>query len=104
MTNSTWLSIRYRDFYDVPRCILVEYRGRHYLFDCPFDDSSDEYPDRYTVYALSTESLSDINTVDWNQISRKGTPIGDVLVSDVEFDETKRQAISAKIFDGLKLV
>ena len=32
-----WIPIRYRDFYDVPRAVVVEFRGKLYLFDSLFD-------------------------------------------------------------------
>jgi len=47
-----WATIRYRDFYDVPRIFITVHDGKQYLFDCPFDDDLDEYSDRYRVYQL----------------------------------------------------
>lgn len=41
-----WLPITYRDYYDVPRMLVVRFEGQAYLFDCPFDVALDEYPDR----------------------------------------------------------
>jgi hypothetical protein len=45
-----WAPIRYRDFYDLPRIFITSYNGQDYLFDCPFDDELDDYPDSYRVY------------------------------------------------------
>ena len=52
MNNETWAPIRYRDFYDVPRIFLANYRGRLYLFDCPFDEETEDFPDFYHVYTM----------------------------------------------------
>jgi hypothetical protein len=47
-----WTAICYRDFYDVPRLFLTAYHGEQYLFDCPFDEELNDYPDRYRVYQM----------------------------------------------------
>ena len=47
-----WLPIRYRDFWDVPRLIVVETEGRVLLLDSAFDDVLDEFSPEYTVYDL----------------------------------------------------
>ena len=54
--TTTWLPIRYRDFYDLPRAVVVEFRDEMYLFDCLFDREIDEYESTYTVYLLPTSS------------------------------------------------
>jgi hypothetical protein len=43
---------RYVDFYDVPRAIVLSYKGKLLLLDSPFDDKLDDYPDSYSVYEL----------------------------------------------------
>ena len=35
----------YGDFYDIPHQFLVMWRGRLILFDGPFDEALDDYPD-----------------------------------------------------------
>ena len=54
------LPFRYVDFYDVPRVIVLRYKGKLLLLDSPFDDKLDDYPDTYFVYELpeSVEALS----------------------------------------------
>jgi len=42
LTTTDWLSIRYRDFYDIPRAVVVEWCDLLYLFDCPFDEEADD--------------------------------------------------------------
>lgn len=100
MTGS-WLPIRYRDFYDVPRMLIVEYVGHLYLFDAPFDDEADEYSDRFTVYRLPDESRSKVELDSWAELPGDGEAIGQVPMEDVEFDETKRQLMSAHVFRDL---
>ncbi|MBI3437578.1 MAG: hypothetical protein HY054_02795 [Proteobacteria bacterium] len=41
--SSEWLPIRYRDFWDLPRAFSVDYDGKTYFFDCPFNESIDDY-------------------------------------------------------------
>ena len=38
-----WATIRYRDFYDIPRIFIVTLNGKLFLFDCAFDDEIDDY-------------------------------------------------------------
>ena len=44
--------IEYLGFWDVPRNFLVRFQGKSYLFDCPFDDDLDDYPESYSVYSF----------------------------------------------------
>jgi hypothetical protein len=48
----------YRDFFDVPRALILEHAGAVYFFDCPFDHSADEYPGFYRVYEMAEEDFS----------------------------------------------
>jgi len=41
-----WLSFSYRDFYDVPRAIVVWWRDAAYYLYCPLDSSNDDYSAR----------------------------------------------------------
>ncbi|MBB4637844.1 hypothetical protein [Longimicrobium terrae] len=86
-----WLPIRYRDFYDVPRLIVVTLATRNYLLDCPFDDNLDDYPDKYQIYVL--ESLEGLQDADWRNFADQGRWIGDVEVDAIEFDSSRRAAI-----------
>src|SRR4051794_29503381 len=47
-----WVPIQYREFYDRPRMIVAEYRGRSYLFNCSFDEALDDYSPDYAVFVL----------------------------------------------------
>lgn len=46
------INFRYGEFWDVPRIFVVEHEGQLWLFDCPFSDELDDYPDEYAVYLL----------------------------------------------------
>jgi len=95
------LRIQYREFYDVPRMVVVEYRGGRYLFDSQFDQERDEYPDEYIVYLLAPEVPADIKGISWEDLASKGEPIGTVPISSMEFDPTRRVTISARALESL---
>jgi hypothetical protein len=96
-----WAPIRYRDFYDLPRIFITSYNGQDYLFDCPFDDERDDYPDSYRVYQLPALSKEDLQG-SWEHLSGLAVNfLGEVPVAEVQFDPTKRERINATIFRDL---
>lgn len=101
MKSVDWLPIRYRDFYDIPRMIIVAYRDELYLFDSPFDAKADEYSDWFTVYRLPSSIGERVDEESWEGLPGSGEKIGRVATSDVEFDPSKRRSISSAVFDGL---
>ncbi|HWQ32270.1 MAG TPA: hypothetical protein VNQ79_05250 [Blastocatellia bacterium] len=97
----SWTAIRYRDFYDLPRIFITTYQGRQYLFDCPFDDELDDYPDSYSVYELPALSKAELQG-SWEQLSALATAfLGRIPVARVQFDPTKRASINTAIFSEL---
>ncbi|HEX9244090.1 MAG TPA: hypothetical protein VF875_16725 [Anaeromyxobacter sp.] len=86
----TWLPITYREFYDVPRVFTVAVRGEWLLFDCPFDEASDEYGTDYIVYALPVPPPS---TGSWAGLAGSAHQRGTIGVSAVTFDSTKRTCV-----------
>ena len=86
-----WASIRYRDFYDVPRAFVVEKDGNRYFFTSEFDEAGDEYSDTYRVYRLTPDAL--LAEGAWDAPSMGGALVGEVPVSSVRFDETRRKAV-----------
>jgi hypothetical protein len=98
-----WLPIRYRDFYDVPRAVVVEFRGHMYLLDCLFDHDIDDYEAEYTVYRLPDDFADSIEMMSWTDLGHHGTRVGALEVSKVVFDPTKRGAISDDMFQLLGL-
>jgi hypothetical protein len=96
-----WAAIYYRDFWDVPRIFHLADGGRSYLFDCPFDDESEDYPDEYHVYLMPPLTATDL-TGSWAGLFRKAVAeIGRVPISAVQFDPTRRQFVDASILDTL---
>jgi hypothetical protein len=89
---SDWIDLlSYREFCDVPRMFIVSVGGRTLLFDCAFDDESDEYSPHYLVYELSNLN-SDALPDDWTELRHEGSiQIGRIPVHSVLFDETKRR-------------
>jgi len=96
-----WLPIRlYRDFYDVPRAFLVERAGTVLLFDCPFDDAADDYPDRYRVYRMPPDALTTAAQGSWVELWRQGQFLTEVPVAAVQFDTTRRVAADVPSLDA----
>lgn|SRR5438046_1164081 len=96
------LTIQYRDFYDVPRIFLVNHRGTLYLFDCPFDQDLDEYPDIYRVFVLPSDPCSDLSG-SWDDLASRATAyLGEVPVKSVQFDSTRRREIETDVIDELE--
>jgi len=98
MSVGSWLPIRYRDFYDVPRLVVVKYHGCLYIFDSPFDDELDDYADHFTVYRQPESAIARLDDPSWAGLSSGGEEVGRVAVADVEFDETKRESVSDSVF------
>src|ERR1044072_2025687 len=97
-----WLSIQYRGFWDVPLVFLALYDREQYLFDCPFNEQSEEYDDHYNIYLLP-EIEEDELPADWTKLNQRSERyLGKVPVRDVHFDPTRREAIDATILDELK--
>lgn len=96
------IPIRYGSFWDVPRAILLHYRGKSLLLESPFDEDLDEYSGRYEVYQLPDET-------DWAMEPRgpwiadevPRSLIGHILVSEVVFDSTMREALDPACLDAL---
>lgn len=101
---TSWLPIRYRGYWDIPRIFLVRQAGQLFLFDCPFDHDLDDYPDHFTVYRLP--DIADEDTPDdWTTLpGRAVRTLGRVPTAAVRFDPTRRAAIDAATFDALRPV
>lgn len=94
-----WTPIQYRGFWDVPRIFLVRHSARLFLFDCPFDEAVEDYPDEYTVYELPFDADADLPK-DWTELpARAVARLSEVPVSAVRFDPTRRQAIDAAVLE-----
>ena len=98
---ATWSPIRYRDFWDFPRIFITDYRGKWFLFDCAFDEELEDYPNSYKV-SLITPPSEEMLEGSWECLPQLSVQVlGDIPIANVEFDSTKRQAISSTILDEL---
>ena len=101
MSTDQWIPIRYRDFYDIPRAFVIEAHGRHFFFDCPFDDVLDDYPDRYAIYSLDPSVVAELETISWSSLSERGQHLGDLSIHDVEFEPTRRRFVNGSVMQHL---
>lgn len=97
----TWTSIRYRDFYDIPRAFLVEHDGSLFFFDGGFEERIDDYPESFRVYRVAPQPAEKLDAGSWEDLPSLGTFVGEVPTNSVKFDDTKRAAIDDSIFDLL---
>jgi hypothetical protein len=97
------ISFRYAGFYDVPRFILLRHRGQAIYLQSPFDDNLDEYPDVYSAYQVPNEiAESVLGGGDWTPLTNATLQlIGEIPISTVMFDPTKRRTLDAACLDGL---
>lgn len=102
--NPNWIPIRYRDFYDVPRMVVVQFGEAHYLFESAFDQEADDYSDWYTIYRLSSDGVDALEEPSWDELPKFGDVIGRAAVSDVHFDPSKQRSLDAAIFRQLDTV
>jgi len=106
MNETFWLPIKYHEFYDVPRSIVVQHNNVLYLLESSFNDNTDEYSSVFKVYRLPIELWDQLDTLDmrsWNDLRLAGVYIGEVPVANVELDETKRAFLHKSTFQVLGL-
>jgi hypothetical protein len=93
--------IRYRELWDVPRMFLATYRGRTVLFDCPFDEATEDYADSYRVYLMPELSEADL-AGSWAELPGRAVAfLGEVSLAQVRFDSTRRKEVDASLLDEL---
>jgi hypothetical protein len=91
---------QYVEFYDVPRCITLRYRKRLYLLQSAFDESLDDYPATYSIYVLPESVEDSLKKGSWEFLSTMQiTCIGQVQISEVRFDSSKRKELDASFLD-----
>jgi hypothetical protein len=98
---SAWVDINYRGFWDVPRIFFVRHGGQLYLFDCPFDDVIEDYPETYAVY--EKPELTELDYAgSWAHLADKAVRrIGEVPLDNVKFDPTLRRQIDMAVLTAL---
>ncbi len=95
------IPIEIREFWDVPRIFLAPYQGKLFLFDCVFDETTEDFPDYYQVYQLPDLRREDL-AGSWAQLSTKAVhSFGKVPIQRISFDPMKRRQIGSTILDEL---
>ncbi len=98
---NTWNPIRYRGFWDVPRIFLASYKGRVFLFDCAFDENTEDYPEQYRVYILPYLAEEEL-VHSWDKLHLKALQyLGEVPLNRIRFDPTRRREIDSAILEEL---
>ncbi len=101
MSTKGWVPIIYREVWDVPRIFLVKYGNGFFLFDCPFDEATEDYPDVYHVYLMPPLTDQEL-AGSWGHLPERAIEhLVDLPISNVQFDPTKRQSLDAALLDEL---
>jgi hypothetical protein len=90
----------YGGFYDVPRCLVLRYRGKRFLLQSAFDEDLDEYSTDYSVYVVPESADDSSPACSQEFLSR--TPlsrIGQIPIDQVTFDSTRRKELDASILN-----
>lgn len=83
--------VSYRDFYDVPRCILAkDDGGEFWILDCVFVDEVDDYSSHYAMYSVGRDEQGASEAMHEHLAGRTGTVRCRIEVSRLNFDPTKR--------------
>jgi hypothetical protein len=101
VSMNDWVSFNYRDFYDVPRMLILTFKDKVLLLESPFSEEKDEYPNKYAVYELPQLSEEELSGSWENLTSKALSYLGEIPVETVEFDPTRRKQINATAFDNL---
>ena len=87
-----WVGFEYRDFFDVPRSIVLSLEDGLVLLESAFSDAESDYSEHYQLYLLPADtdlsgSWSDLAT---SAIRR----LGAIPVSRVQFDPSGRRLLN----------
>lgn len=88
-----WVGFDYREFFDVPRSIVVELEDdRLLLLESSFSDERSEYSDDYHLYLLPRDvDLSG----SWRRLSAAAlSRLGTIPVAHIQFDATRRRLLN----------
>jgi hypothetical protein len=94
--------ILYSGFYDRPLAFVVSYAGIQYLFWRVFDDLLDDYPNAYKVFVLPELTADEIMR-SWQKLPELALRyLGEVRVSQIEFDPSYRKGIDTRVLETLR--
>lgn len=87
-----WVGFDYREFFDVPRSIVLPLEDRLLLLESTFSDEESEYSADYELYLLPRDiDLSG----SWRQLSTAAIRrLGAIPVAHVQFDATRRRLLN----------
>ena len=87
-----WVGFEYREFFDVPRSIVLPLEDRLLLLESAFSDEESNYSDDYELYLLPRDiDLSG----SWRQLSAAAVRrLGAIPVAHVQFDATRRRLLN----------
>lgn len=90
------IPIQYGEFYDFPRQIEFQYKGKWYFLRSEFDEEKDDYNDYYHVYLFPFRSEEEIkaNPCYWMKLGREHY-LGQIPIADLGLDETRRRSMDA---------
>lgn len=99
--TSPKVSFIYREFYDVPRMIILSRGNLRILLESAFDTEADEYSDTYKVFVLPNISEEDLRG-SWEALASTATGLlGEISVNDLDFDTSRRKEINPILIDNL---
>ena len=87
-----WVGFEYREFFDVPRSIVLPLEDRLLLLESAFSDEESDYSADYELYLLPRDvDLSG----SWRQLSATAVRrLGAIPVAHVQFDATRRRLLN----------
>ena len=99
--TTSWTPIQYRELWDVPRIFLVDHERLHFLFDCPFDEQTEDYSGSYKVYLLPDVTEEEVSG-SWHQLPQRAIRfVKQIPVAEVCFDPTQQKAIATQLLEEL---
>lgn len=89
--NQTFAIMEYREFYDVPRCMLTkDGTNAYWVFVSAFDDIVDEYAESYSVYPAGQDEVYARTVLQQGCLNELSVPVCTFPVASLEFHPTKR--------------
>lgn len=96
--NVTMVPFSYGDFWDVPRLIVLKYKGHIIMLGSYFDEKEDEYGDSYSIFLLPSSTKPEMSkSLYEGKVDAK--LIGSVPIKSVVFDATKRYELNPEFLD-----
>lgn len=96
--NIIMVPFKYGGFYDVPRLIVLKYKGHAILLGSYFDEKQNEYEDSYSIYVLPPSTKVELSKSAYEgDVDAK--LIGSVSIRSIIFDDTKRNALNPEFSD-----